>query len=57
MSTDSSLVSVVLPTYNERENIKPLIEGILKQVQRPVEVLVVDDNSPDGMAGRPNHGR
>jgi dolichol-phosphate mannosyltransferase len=48
MSTDTSLVSVVLPTYNERENIGLLIEGILKHVQRPVEVVVVDDDSPDG---------
>lgn len=42
------LVSVVLPTYDERENIGPLIDGILAHVQRPVEVVVVDDDSPDG---------
>ena len=41
-------VSVVLPTYDERENIGPLIEGILAHVQRPVEIVVVDDDSPDG---------
>ena len=40
---------VVLPTYNERENIAPLMEAILA-LQAPVEVLVVDDNSPDGTA-------
>ena len=44
----ADLVSVVLPTYNERENIGPLIEGILAHVERPVEVIVVDDDSPDG---------
>lgn len=42
------LVSAVLPTYDERENIGPLIDGILAHVQRPVEVVVVDDDSPDG---------
>lgn len=41
-------VTVVLPTYNERENIGLLIEGILAHVQPAPEVLVVDDNSPDG---------
>ena len=38
---------VVVPTYNERENIERLCEAILAQ-GRGVEVLVVDDNSPDG---------
>ncbi len=41
-------LTVILPTYNERENIPILIEGILRHVQTPVTVLVVDDNSPDG---------
>lgn len=38
--------SVVVPTYNERENLKGLIEGILAAAD--VEVVVVDDGSPDG---------
>jgi dolichol-phosphate mannosyltransferase len=42
------MVSVVLPTYDERQNIQPLIEGILTHVKRPVEIVVVDDDSPDG---------
>ncbi|RKY99589.1 MAG: polyprenol monophosphomannose synthase [Candidatus Hydrothermota bacterium] len=37
---------VVLPTYNERENIEDIIKAILNTA--PVDVLVVDDNSPDG---------
>ena len=48
MSQTDGLGTVVLPTYNERENIGPLIEGILAHVQRPIEVIVVDDDSPDG---------
>lgn len=41
-------VTVILPTYNERDNIVPLIEGILTHVRPAPEVLVVDDDSPDG---------
>jgi dolichol-phosphate mannosyltransferase len=38
---------VVLPTYNERENIEAILLAILGQAA-DLEVLVVDDNSPDG---------
>jgi dolichol-phosphate mannosyltransferase len=38
---------VIIPTYNERENVEPLLERIFAQ-NLPVEVLIVDDNSPDG---------
>src|SRR5437763_1310286 len=38
---------VVVPTYNERENLPPLAERILNLPVK-VELLVVDDNSPDG---------
>jgi len=44
-------VSVILPTFNERDNIRPLIErtlGALRDYAGPVQVLVVDDDSPDG---------
>jgi dolichol-phosphate mannosyltransferase len=44
------LVCTVLPTYNERENIVPLTEGILAGAITPHLVLVVDDDSPDGTA-------
>ncbi len=40
--------SVILPTYNERENIGPLIERIFALLREEAEVIVVDDNSPDG---------
>jgi len=48
MSSDSPLVSVILPTYNEAPNIGRLIQAILAHASRPTEVLVVDDDSPDG---------
>ena len=38
---------IIIPTYNERENISRLIVTILDQDNR-LEVLVVDDGSPDG---------
>lgn len=40
-------VSVVVPTYNERDNISPLIEQTLA-VLPDAEIIVVDDDSPDG---------
>jgi dolichol-phosphate mannosyltransferase len=46
MSEPLSL-TVILPTYNERDNVPILIDGILRHVTTPVQVLVVDDNSPD----------
>ena len=42
-------ITVVLPTYNERDNIIPLIErGLAALAGHEVEMLVVDDDSPDG---------
>ena len=38
---------VLVPTYNERENIRPLLEGV-RAAAPDVDVLVIDDNSPDG---------
>jgi dolichol-phosphate mannosyltransferase len=38
---------VVVPTYNERENLPSLVKRVVAQPGR-VELLVVDDNSPDG---------
>lgn len=38
---------VTMPTYNERENLPRIIPDVLRQDPR-VEVLVVDDGSPDG---------
>ncbi len=40
-------VSIVLATYNERENICDVIRGIFQNVAGDVEVIVVDDDSPD----------
>ncbi|MBI5417336.1 polyprenol monophosphomannose synthase [Candidatus Poribacteria bacterium] len=38
---------VVIPTYNEKENIRQITEAILN-LNPPFTVLIIDDNSPDG---------
>ena len=44
-------VLVVVPTYNEAENIRPLLAGVEKALAGyQFDVLFVDDNSPDGPA-------
>jgi dolichol-phosphate mannosyltransferase len=40
-------VSVVLPTFNEVENIGPLIQALLAHLPDQSEIVVVDDDSPD----------
>lgn len=47
------MISIILPTYNEAENIKeivPQISTVLRRESFDWEVVVVDDNSPDGTA-------
>lgn len=41
--------TIVIPTYNEKENINTLVRSI-KETYPDVRILVVDDNSPDGTA-------
>lgn len=43
-------MSLVIPTYNERGNIGPLVKrvsGVLRETGLPYEIIVVDDDSPD----------
>ncbi|MFN7991399.1 MAG: polyprenol monophosphomannose synthase [Candidatus Micrarchaeia archaeon] len=44
------MLSILLPTYNESENIGLVIEAIEKAVPAPHEIIVIDDGSPDGTA-------
>ena len=61
-STDP-LLTVVIPVFNERENIEPVIEEVLAAIaNEPAELLIVDDGSEDGTgdvvaAMVPNHPR
>ncbi len=46
-------ISIILPTYNESKNIEiiiPKIEELFKKTNYYFEIIIVDDNSPDGTA-------
>jgi len=38
---------IIIPTYNEKENIRKLVEEI-KELNKGFHILIIDDNSPDG---------
>ncbi len=47
------MISIVIPTYNEKESLPVLLERIFsvtRQASIEAEVVIVDDNSPDGTA-------
>jgi dolichol-phosphate mannosyltransferase len=51
MEPGAVLVTVVVPTYNERENLAPLAGRVFGVVDpQQAELLVIDDDSPDGTA-------
>ena len=49
MATSEEKILIVVPTYNEKENIEPLVRGIFSSLKNP-NVLFIDDGSPDGTA-------
>ncbi len=47
------MISIVIPTYNEADNIKmmvPMIQKIFMEEDIEGEIIIVDDHSPDGTA-------
>ena len=48
MSSEFPKVMVILPTYNERENIPELVDALFRLDISNFHLLIVDDNSPDG---------
>ena len=40
---------VIIPTYNEKENIRAIVKAVT-ELEKPFDVLVIDDGSPDGTA-------
>src|ERR1022692_1368723 len=49
MKSSADCISVVLPCYNERENVSKLVVAIHDELREyNHEIIVVDDNSPDG---------
>ena len=47
------LVSIVIPTLNEKKNIRRCLKSIVKQnyPKKKFEIIIVDNNSSDGTAG------
>jgi dolichol-phosphate mannosyltransferase len=46
---DNKKILVIIPTYNELDNLPKLLPAVLSQDER-IDVLIVDDSSPDGTA-------
>lgn len=46
----STKISIIIPTYNEKDNLKVLVNSLLNTLGKNVkyEIIIVDDNSPDG---------
>ena len=49
MSSSKNDSLVIIPMYNEKENARAIIEAVLS-LQPSFDILVIDDNSPDGTA-------
>lgn len=45
-------IIIVIPTYNEKNNVEPLVERIFALKLAKLEIIFVDDNSPDGTADK-----
>src|ERR1700761_3315576 len=45
---------LVLPTYNEAENIEPFVAAVRANLPADARILIVDDGSPDGTGERPD---
>src|SRR5437868_12767968 len=45
--SEAPLVSIIIPCYNQAEFLSEAIDSALAQTYRPIEVLVVNDGSPD----------
>jgi len=50
LSGNNERISIIVPTYNESQNILYILQSIEENLpkNKPVETIVVDDNSPDG---------
>jgi dolichol-phosphate mannosyltransferase len=46
--TETGPAWLVLPTYNEAENVEPFVAAVRAKLPASAQILIVDDNSPDG---------
>ena len=47
-SPETGAAWLVLPTYEEAANIEPLVSAVRDNLPASAQILIVDDNSPDG---------
>jgi dolichol-phosphate mannosyltransferase len=51
MPVDDFALSIIVPTYNEKDNVRPLVERLSKALSgKKFEIVFIDDNSRDGTA-------
>lgn len=53
MTTDTPLVSVIMPAYNAQAFLAQAVKSVLEQTYSHLELLVIDDGSTDGTAQHP----
>lgn len=46
--SEKSLISVIVPVYNVEQYLRPCLDSLLGQTYRELEILLIDDGSPDG---------
>src|SRR5574344_1426038 len=47
MNTNNPLISVIIPAYNHEKYIQETIQGIINQTYLNIELIIIDDGSPD----------
>ena len=46
------IVSVIVPVYNKEKYLNSCLESIVNQTMKDIEILLINDGSVDGSAGR-----